>query len=231
MARIEEQDKKKNQRIITIIAFCILGVAIIIDLVILLIWLNNKAKEMPNDTPKEPEVVEEVIEDKSNEYNRLLELVNLEANNLSYTPATKVISIDFQDNNFYITASNDNKVYNYSINTSSIGPVIEDALEYLLESDPDSSMTKVFDSYNLTNIPSEFTSKYLSSSDIKNNSIAFTSGDKTYITSTLYSVTTKKVNLIYKVDVNTVLDNSYSLIEINSNNESIYSLYRYIATR
>ncbi|MBO4667578.1 MAG: hypothetical protein J5666_05595 [Bacilli bacterium] len=226
MARIEEQDKKKNQRIVIIIAFAILFVAIIIGLIFLLLWLDKKGKEIPpsgeDNTPTD------VIEDKSTEYNRLLQLVNSEATELSYTPATEVISFTSDNEYFYITACNDTKIYNYSIDRTSIS---SDPLEYFLKHDVTSSMTEVLDSYNKGDISSEFTSKYLTSDNISNHSVSYTGGSKTYITSTIYNSVNKKVSVIYKVDIDTVLDNSYLPIEIDNTNQTLYSLYRYIATR
>ena len=225
MPIIEEQDKKKKQRLIIIIVFAILFVAIIIGAIFLILWLDKKGKELPpsgDDTPTD------VIEDKSTEYNRLLQLVNSEASELSYSPATEVISFTSNNEYFYITACNDTKVYNYSIDRTSI---TSDPLEYFLVHDVTSSMMEVLDSYNKGDIPSEYTSKYLTGDNISHHSVSYTSGSKTYITSTIYNSTSKKVSVIYKTDIDTVLDNSYLPIEIDNTNQSLYSLYRYIATR
>ena len=225
MPVIEEKDKKKNQRIVIIIAFAILFVGVIIGLIFLLLWLNKVGRELP---PNEETPPTDVIEDKSSEYNRLLQLVNDEASELSYSPATEVISFTSNNEYFYITACNDTKVYNYSIDRTSI---TSDPLEYFLTHDVTSSMMEVLDSYNKGDIPSEFTSKYLTGEDVKHHTVSYTSGTKTYITSTIYNSTSKKVSVIYKVDINTVLDNSYAPIEINNSDQVQYSLYRYIATR
>ena len=229
MGRIEEEDKKKRQRILIIITFAILFIAIIIGLIFLILWLNKKGKELPPsgepDTPTEPV---DVIEDKSNEYNRLLELVNNEADEYSYSHATEVISFTSNDEYFYITASNDSKVYNYSIDITSL---TDNPLEYFLENDPTSSMMEVLDTYNKGDIPNEFTSKYLTGDNISNHSVSFTSGTKTYITSTIYNSTSKKVSVIYKVNADALINDSASPTEIDNTNQTLYSLYRYIATR
>lgn len=225
MSRIEEVDKKRNQRIITIIAFCILGVAIIIGVVFLILWLDKKGKELPPSGDNTPT---DVIEDKSTEYNRLLQLVNSEATELSYAPATEVISFTFNNEYFYITACNAAKIYNYSIDRTSIST---DPLGYFLVHDVTSTMMEVLDSYNKGDIPSGYTSKYLTSDDMKNHTVSYTSGGKTYITSTIYDSINKKVSVIYKVDIDTLLDNSYIPTQIGNSHQTLYSLYRYIATR
>lgn len=225
MPVIEEEDKKKRQRIFIIVIFCVLFIALIIGLIFLLLWLNKVGRELP---PNEETPPTDVIEDKSNEYNRLLELVNDEVSELSYIPATEVVSFKSDNDYFYITACNDTKVYNYSIDRTSIST---DPLEYFLEHDVTSSMVEVLDSYNKEDIPSEITSKYLTGDDIKHHTVSYTSGFKSYITSTIYNSTSKKVSVIYKVDTDALINNSVTPTEIDNTNQTLYSLYRYIATR
>ena len=230
MRVIEEQDnKKRNQRIVTILAFCILGLAIIIGLIILLIWLNNRAKDLPNpdDNPNNQEVNDTSSE---SSYNRLLELVNIEANKYSYTPAEEIISFDYQAEIFHISASNTNKVYNYSIDMSSLSYTsIDQAYDYLMDNNPSNALPKVFDQSNIIDIPSSYTSRYITS-DVKHKTVTTSLGDKTYITSTMYNITTEKINIIYNSELNTVIDNSYSPIEIYKTSK-LYPLYKYIACK
>ena len=149
-------------------------------------------------------------------------------NALSYAPATEVISFTFNNEYFYITACNAAKIYNYSIDRTSIST---DPLGYFLVHDVTSTMMEVLDSYNKGDIPSGYTSKYLTSDDMKNHTVSYTSGGKTYITSTIYDSINKKVSVIYKVDIDTLLDNSYIPTQIGNSHQTLYSLYRYIATR
>ena len=227
MARIEEQDKKKRQRIVIIIAFAILFIAIIIGLIFLLLWLNKVGRELP---PNEETPPTDVIEDKSNEYNRLLELVNIEANKYSYTPAEEIISFDYQAEIFYISASNTSKVYNYSIDMSSLSYTsIDQAYDYLMDNNPSNALPKVFDQSNIIDIPSSYTSRYITS-DVKHKTVTTSLGDKTYITSTMYNIITEKINIIYNSELNTVIDNGYTPIEINKTSK-LYPLYKYIACK
>ena len=225
MPVIEEQEKKKRQRIVIIIAFAILFIATIIGLIFLLLWLNKVGRELP---PNEETPPTDVIEDKSNEYNRLLELVNLEANKYSYTPAEEIISFDYQAEIFYISASNTSKVYNYSIDMSSLSYAsIDQAYDYLMDNNPSNALPKVFDQSNIIDIPGSYTSRYITS-DVKHKTVTTSLGDKTYITSTMYNITTDKINIIYNSELNIVIDNGYIPIEINKTSK-LYPLYKYIA--
>ena len=227
MARIEETDKKKRQRILIIVACAIFFVTLIIGLIFLLLWLDKKGKELP-PSGGEPNTPSDVIEDKSVEYNRLLQLVNSEVSEYSYTPATEVVSFKSDNDYFYITACNDTKVYNYQIDRSSI---TSDPLEYFLEHDVTYSMTEILDSYNKEEVSSEISSKYLTGDDIKHHIVSYTSGAKTYITSTIYNSTSKKVSVIYKMNADALINNSVTPTEIDNTNQTLYSLYRYIATK
>lgn len=225
MVVYDQQDKKRKERIVIIIAFCVLFLSIVIGVIIILLWLDKKGNDLP---PSDDNAPTEVIEDKSNEYNRLLQLVNNEASEYSYLPATEVISFLETAEYFSITACYDTKIYNYSIDRTSI---TDNALTYFLEHDPSSSMSEILDSYNKGDIPSYITSKYLTGDDVKHHTVSYTCGLKSYITSTIYNSTSKKVSVIYKVDTDTLINNSVTPTEIDNSNQTLYSLYRYIATR
>lgn len=224
----EDQKKKRNERIVSIVVFSVLGVAILTGLIILFIWLANKAKELPLPDDSLPQEQEEVIDDKSSEYNRLLQLVNTEVNNYSYTPATSVVSFDYKDDKFYISARNEYDVYNYEIDMTSISyPTIEEAIEYLLDNDPTSSMAKALEKSSVCEIPSNFFNKYLAG-DKKSWSAATEVGEKIYITSTIYDKTSKDIKVIYDTSLDILMDDSYIVTTIEQTSE-VYPIYKYIA--
>ena len=231
MTVVEEKNKQdKRKRIITIIALLILLVAIIIGAVFFFCWLANRGKEQtPDNTPEEEEVIDNT--ESIQRYDRLLKLLNDEASANHYTAATELVSFHYDEaHKFYITGKNDTKVYDYSIDLTSVGfPTLEESLDYLLENDPSITTPKVFDNLNLLEAPESFTTKYVND-NIKHKSVSVTMGTKTYITSTMYESQTKKVFVIHQEELDTVLSSTYTPIEISKEQDS-YPLYRYIAKK
>ena len=231
MRVIEEKDnKEKRKRIVTIIVIAFFIVDLIVGAILLILWLNNKEKEQtPDNTPPQEEEVFDNTES-IKIYDRLLKILNDEATANHEIEATELVSIDYDDSyHFYIIGKNDTKIYDYSIDMSSEGVTIEESLDYLLDKDPSSTMTKIFDSYNIQDIPEGFTTKY-SGDTLKYKAVSMEIGSKRYITSTMYDSSSKKVYVIHKEDIDTVLSTNYSPKEIEIDIGS-YPLYRYIATR
>ena len=222
----EQQDKKKKK---TIIGLSIFGGLILIGLLILLIMLLSMRNKQIDNTDGDDSPSGEVF-DSENIYNRLLEVVNIEATNNSYPVATDLISFDYQSTYFYITASNDSKVYNYSINMKSIDCAsIDQAIEYLKDNNPSNAMAKVFDQSNVVTTPDSYINKYITS-DVKYKCIATEIGANTYITSTMYNIANNKISVIYKGELNTAIDNSYTPKEIDITTDA-YQIYKYIACK
>ena len=225
----EKKNDNKTKRIVLIIAYSLLLIATIIGIIFFFYWMGLKSQQkVPNDdTPSE-----EVIDNTENiaKYNRLLEVLNDEATLNHYDEATELISFHFDaTNRFYLVGKNDTNIYDYSIDCGSIGVTLEEAVDYLLENDPNTSMTKVFDRYNIEAVPNSFMTKYVNN-NIKHKTVSMNISTKTYVTSTMYDVQSKKVFIIYHQELDLILDNSYTPIEIEKDS-SCYPLYRYIATK
>ena len=106
---------------------------------------------------------------------------------------------------------------------------IDQAIEYLKDNNPSNSMAKVFDQSNVVTTPDSYINKYITS-DIKYKCIATEIGANTYITSTMYNIANNKISVIYKGELNTVIDNSYTPKDIDISTDA-YQIYKYIACK
>ncbi len=230
MPVIEDKKSHNIKKIITIVAYLSLLVITIIGIIFFFYWMGLRSQnQTPSDnTPKDEEVIDNT--ENITKYNRLLKILNDETIVNHFDAATELISFHFDDTNkFYLVGKNDTSIYDYSIDVSSVGTTLEEAVSYLLENDPNTSMTKIFDKYNLQAVPENFSTKYIND-NIKHKTVSMNIGTKTYVTSTMYNETNKEVSLIYHQELNVTLDSDYTPVKINKES-NCYSLYQYIATK
>ena len=224
---IKEEEKKNNKtlkNIIMIVAFLIL---FIVGSIFFFYWLAKSQEKINPPSDDSTKVEEPDSELTINQYNRLLELLNMEAISNSVPLATELVTFHYDMTyRFYIVGRNDSRIYDYSIDMVSLSyPTIEESLEYLLENDPSSSMTEVFDNLTPVAIPDSFVTNYLTS-EVKHKTSTVEMGSITFVSSTMYNTSSKKINVIYQQDVNNIVTNT----EIDKTSD-VYPLYRYIARR
>lgn len=219
---IVKEEKERNFSVLGLIITIVLIVLISVGAFFLSRWFINSTKK--NDEPPQSETK---VED---QYDRLLELLN---DNIGKTRldgesfANEVTSFSFKENHFYISGYNNSTVYRYDLDLSSKGySKIDDALDFINDNKIENAFEITLDRCKQVE-STDFNNKYVTEG-VKGKYHIGQLGPNQYVYATL--IKEEVITLINGVTLSDTLEASYSPVTINSNN-SLFKLYKYIATK